>query len=123
MHSSLFNNFCLFFFIFRYKDDPWLWEMDWSVQEIRTKKLKTPKTKKKKTNSQTALASDEKCSDTEKLLTEEFITDLVGEDEIPFDNNIEVVEGLKNSSDILATIPPAVDVMYKRRQNLPGYPK
>ncbi|XP_074606134.1 DNA polymerase subunit gamma-1-like [Acropora palmata] len=107
----------------RYKDDPWLWEMDWSVQEIRTKKLKTPKTKKKKTNSQTALASDEKCSDTEKLLTEEFITDLVGEDEVPFDNNIEAVEGLKNSSDILATIPPAVDVMYKRRQNLPGYPK
>lgn len=97
--------------------------MDWSVQEIRTKKLKTPKTKKKKTNSPTALASDEKCSDTEKLLTEEFITDLVGEDEVPFDNNIEVVEGLKNSSDILATIPTAVDVMYKRRQNLPGYPK
>ena len=121
-HSSLFNNF--FFFMFRYKDDPWLWEMDWSVQEIRTKKLKTPKTVKRRTKSQqTAFASDEKCSDTDKHLTEEFITDLVGEDEVPHDNNIEVVEGLKNSSDILATIPPAVDVMYKRRQNLPGYPK
>ena len=45
------------------------------------------------------------------------------EDEMIDDNNIEVVEGLKNASDILATIPPAVEVMHKRRQKLPGYPK
>ena len=48
---------------------------------------------------------------------------LLAEDEMIDDDNIEVVEGLKSSSDILATIPPAADVMYKRRQNLPGYPK
>lgn len=53
----------------------------------------------------------------------ETISDILGEDEMLDDNNIEVVEGLKSSSDILATIPTAADVMYKRRQNMPGYPK
>ena len=53
----------------------------------------------------------------------ETISDILGEDEMLDDNNIEVVEGLKNSSDILATIPSAADVMHKRRQNMPGYPK
>ncbi|KAJ7375546.1 hypothetical protein OS493_040510 [Desmophyllum pertusum] len=50
------------------------------------------------------------------------ITSDILEDEMIDDNNIEVAEGLKSSSDILATLPPAAEVMWKRRQKLPGYP-
>ena len=60
---------------------------------------------------------------TDVSTTGESISDILAEDEMLEDNNIEVVEGLKNFSDILATIPSAADVMYKRRQNMPGYPK
>lgn len=110
---------------FRYTEDPWLWEMDWSVQDVRTKKPKPPKKKRKtKQASSSDKGMDANSSPTEAGRTSKGgITTEILEDEMIDDNNIEVVEGLKNSSDILATIPPAVDVMYKRRQKLPGYPK
>jgi len=110
----------------RYAEDPWLWELDWSVQEIRTKKLKPPKKKrKKKVNENTENAKENTVDSVGHSLATGASTtcDLLAEDEMIDDNNIEVVEGLKSSLDILATIPPASDVMYKRRQNLPGYPK
>lgn len=106
----------------RYAEDPWLWELDWSVQDVRTKKLKTPKTKRR-SKVKNCITLDEKSEAMNEGSTEEPIVELVGKHEVPDDNNIEVVDGLKGSSDILATIPSAVDVMYKRRQNLPGYPK
>ena len=99
--------------------------MDWSVQDVRTKKPKPPK-KKRKTRKG---SSSGKEMDTDAPSTEVHTSNKGGltkdilEDEMIDDNNIEVVEGLKNSSDILATIPPAEDVMYKRRQKLPGYPR
>ena len=111
-----------YIYIYRYADDPWLWELDWSVQDVRTKKLKTPKTKRR-SKVKTCITLDEKSPAVNEGSTEEAIAELVGKHEVPDDNNIEVVDGLKGSSDILATIPSAVDVMYKRRQNLPGYPK
>ena len=99
--------------------------MDWSVQDVRTKKPKPPK-KKRKTRKGSSSGNE---MQTDAPLTEVHTSNKGGltkdilEDEMIDDNNIEVVEGLKNSSDILATIPPAEDVMYKRRQKLPGYPK
>lgn len=117
-HSSL-----LYLFN-RYAQDPWLWEMDWSVQDVRTKKPKPPKKKRKtKQKASSDNEADEDSPATKTSTTCESITTEILEDELIDDNNIEVVEGLKNSTDILATIPPAVDVMYKRRQKLPGYPK
>lgn len=98
--------------------------MDWSVQDVRTKKPKPPKKKRKtkeKVNSDKGM--DEDSPSIQASITHEGTTSEILEDELIDDNNIEVVEGLKNSSDILATIPPAADVMYKRRQKLPGYPK
>lgn len=98
--------------------------MDWSVQEVRTKKPKPPK-KKRKTKQQGSVDKemDEDSPSTKASMIHEGIASEILEDEMIDDNNIEVVEGLKNSFDILATIPPAVDVMHKRRQKLPGYPK
>lgn len=99
--------------------------MDWSVQDVRTKKPKPPKQKRKTKKASSSgkemgadTSSTEAGASNKAGLTPDFF-----EDEMINDNNIEIVEGLKNSSDILATIPQAVDVMYKRRQKLTGYPK
>ena len=100
--------------LLRYAEDAWLWELDWSVQEIRTKKLKQPKKKRQ---------SKAEKNTTNVIRAVEETSGLFSEDELIDDNNVEVVEGLKSSTDMIATVPPAVDVMYKRRQNLPGYPK
>jgi len=111
--------------IFRHAEDPWLWDMDWSVQDVRTKKPKPPKKKgktKKVSSSGKGMHTDAPANTVCPTSKGGITTDVL-EDEMIDDNNIEVVEGLKNSSDILATIPPAEDVMYKRRQKLPGYPK
>jgi len=111
--------------ISRYAEDPWLWDMDWSVQDVRTKKPKPPKKKgktKKVSSSGKGVHTDAPANKVCTTSKGGNTTDVL-EDEMIDDNNIEVVEGLKNSSDILATIPPAEDVMYKRRQKLPGYPK
>ena len=99
--------------------------MDWSVQDVRTKKPKPPKKKRKtKKASRSGKELDADSPATEACTTSKGgLTIDILEDEMIDDNNIEVVEGLKNLSDILATIPPAEDVMYKRRQKLPGYPK
>ena len=107
--------------LFRYAEDPWLWELDWSVQDVRTKKPKPPK----KTRKTQLKAGSDKGMDEDSPTMEAStgITSDILEDEMIDDNNIEVVEGLKSSSDILATIPPAAEVMWKRRQKLPGYPK
>ena len=115
-------NKLIIFCSLRYAEDPWLWELDWAVQDIRTKKLKPPKKKRKTKAKEDAVVSGED-SATDVSTPGETISDILSEDEMLDDNNIEVVEGLKNSSDILATIPSAADVMYKRRQNMPGYPK
>lgn len=99
--------------------------MDWSVQDVRTKKPKPPKQKrktKKGSSSGKEMGTDASSTETGTTRKPELIPDIF-EDEMIDDNNIEIVEGLKNSSDILATIPQAVDVMYKRRQKLTGYPK
>lgn len=60
---------------------------------------------------------------TNVIRTVEETSGLFSEGELIDDNKVEVIEGLKSSTDMIATVPPAVDVMYKRRQNLPGYPK
>ena len=99
--------------------------MDWSVQDVRTKKPKPPKKKrktKKASNSGKEMDADAPATEVHTTSKSGLTTDIL-EDEMIDDNNIEVAEGLKNSSDILSTIPPAEDVMYKRRQKLPGYPK
>ena len=105
----------------RYEQDPWLWELDWSVQDIRTKRIKPPKKTKKTKRSNKGM--DEDLPSTLASTSVKGPTSDILEDEMIDDNNIEVVEGLKNSADILARVPPAADIMWKRRQKLPGYPK
>ena len=72
--------------MFSFQQDLWLWDLDWSVQDVRTKKPKPAKKRKKK---------EEVKEETEE----------------------------EHEEDIFAKIPPAEDVMYKQRQQRPGYPR
>lgn len=76
----------------RYKNDLWLWDLDWSVENVRTKKPKPPKKGRKKKQQEEA-------------------------EEVKVENDEE-----EEIEDIIARIPPVEDVLYKKRQHLPGYP-
>lgn len=43
------------FFNLRYKEDPWLWDLEWDVQEFKQKKV--PASKKKKKAAETRVAT------------------------------------------------------------------
>ncbi|XP_040270090.1 DNA polymerase subunit gamma-1 [Bufo bufo] len=49
---NLANNACQLLFDDRYKTDPWLWDLEWDVQEFKQKKVKTGKKKDLKTASE-----------------------------------------------------------------------
>lgn len=41
---------------FRYKEDPWLWDLEWDVQEFKLKKMTLSKKKKAKQDAEKAAA-------------------------------------------------------------------
>lgn len=41
--------------IVRYKEDPWLWDLEWDVQEFKQKKMTVSKRKKAKQESEKAM--------------------------------------------------------------------
>ena len=99
--------------------------MDWTVQEIRLKKLKPKKKdrkKKEKVESKTCNEENQgSATQVSKLDSNGDGANHV-DNELLEDNNIEEVEGLRNSKNLFQTIPSAEDVLHKRRQNLSGYP-
>ena len=110
-------------FLVRYNDDPWLWVLDWSVQNVRTKKLKPPKKKreKKKTKSE---VTDQPKNPSDKVTATPSVekTSAAGfSGTTDDDDDIEDLDYTESTA-LLSTIPPAEDVMYKRRQHLAGYP-
>ena len=46
----------------RYKNDLWLWDFDWSVQDVRIKKPKPPKKGRKKKQQEDEMKDDQKVS-------------------------------------------------------------
>lgn len=44
--------------LFRYKDDPWLWDLDWDVQDFKQKKMPVSKKKAKQEAEATAAANE-----------------------------------------------------------------
>lgn len=46
-----------FFFNFRYKEDPWLWDLEWDVQEFKQKKAAASKKKNSKKAATTQAAT------------------------------------------------------------------
>lgn len=47
----------------RYKDDPWLWDLDWDVQEFKQKKVPVSKKKAKQEAEATEAANDSEAID------------------------------------------------------------
>lgn len=45
MLNDFFN---LFIYLLRYKEDPWLWDLEWDVQEFKQKKVAASKKKSSK---------------------------------------------------------------------------
>ena len=112
--------------MFRYKSDPWLWELDWSVQSVKTKKLKPPKKKRRKKKAGSEAEEDPDIS--HKAASHELSMGVASEDvgnsvssEGADEEEMEDLDYVESTS-LLSTIPPAEDIMYKRRQHLVGYP-
>lgn len=47
------NSICFIFFYLRYKQDPWLWDLEWDVQEFKLKKVAVSKKKQLKKTAET----------------------------------------------------------------------
>nr|XP_046248913.1 DNA polymerase subunit gamma-1 [Scatophagus argus]XP_046248914.1 DNA polymerase subunit gamma-1 [Scatophagus argus]XP_046248916.1 DNA polymerase subunit gamma-1 [Scatophagus argus] len=86
----------------RYKEDPWLWDLEWDVQEFKQKKVPASK-KKKAAETQVATPLPDWEEDPGPPSEEEMAS--------PFPGRL-AVEKLKET----------VNLLPKRRQHLPGHP-
>ncbi|XP_072134225.1 DNA polymerase subunit gamma-1 isoform X1 [Mobula birostris] len=91
----------------RYKDDPWLWDLEWDVQEFKQKK----NTRKKKASVCNTEGKD--CVSTVEL--EE------GQDPGPPSEEEEEMKVATNTA-LLNNLQQSVSLLPKRRQHLPGHP-
>ncbi|XP_036963110.1 DNA polymerase subunit gamma-1 [Acanthopagrus latus] len=89
----------------RYKEDPWLWDFEWDVQEFKQKKVAVSKKKNSK-----------------KEVEEKVSTPLPDFDEDPGPPSEEEMEGPCPSRLAVEKLKETVDRLPKRRQHLPGHP-
>ncbi|TSK45829.1 DNA polymerase subunit gamma-1 [Bagarius yarrelli] len=93
----------------RYKEDPWLWDLEWDVQEFKQKKMTVSKKKKAQQEAEKAAATA--ASDHLKKDWDED-PGPPDEEEGTADPSRELVERLKGT----------VSCLPKRRQHLPAHP-
>ncbi|XP_016384061.1 DNA polymerase subunit gamma-1 [Sinocyclocheilus rhinocerous] len=91
----------------RYKDDPWLWDLDWDVQDFKQKKIPVSKKKAKQEAEATAAAKEN--------VPEDWNED-------PGPPSEEEQAGLHPSSELLQRLKETVSYLPKRRQHLPAHP-
>ncbi|XP_067235717.1 DNA polymerase subunit gamma-1 [Chanodichthys erythropterus] len=91
----------------RYKDDPWLWDLDWDVQDFKQKKMPVSKKKAKQEAEATAAANENIPKD-----WDEDPGPPLEEDEAGPDPRRELLQRLKET----------VSCLPKRRQHLPAHP-
>uniref|UniRef100_A0A672P025 DNA polymerase subunit gamma-1 n=1 Tax=Sinocyclocheilus grahami TaxID=75366 RepID=A0A672P025_SINGR len=91
----------------RYKDDPWLWDLDWDVQDFKLKKIPVSKKKAKQEAEATAAAKEN--------VPEDWNED-------PGPPSEEEQAGLHPSSELLQRLKETVSYLPKRRQHLPAHP-
>ncbi|XP_040017946.2 DNA polymerase subunit gamma-1 [Gasterosteus aculeatus] len=90
----------------RYKDDPWLWDLEWDVQEFKLKKEVASKKKGSKKTGETKAAA----------------TPPPDWDEDPGPPSEEEMAGPCPSTLALEKLKETVSRLPKRRQHLPGHP-
>ncbi|XP_053175066.1 DNA polymerase subunit gamma-1 [Scomber japonicus] len=89
----------------KYKDDPWLWDFEWDVQEFKQKKVAASKKKRSKQAAETQAA-----------------TPLPEWEEDPGPPSEEEMAGPSPSRLALENLKETVNRLPKRRQHLPGHP-
>lgn len=93
----------------RYKEDPWLWDLEWDVQEFKQKKMTVSKKKKAKQEAEKAAAASSSGN-----LEKDW-------DEDP--GPPEEEEGMKDPSrELLERLKGTVSCLPKRRQHMPAHP-
>ncbi|XP_048418608.2 DNA polymerase subunit gamma-1 [Stegostoma tigrinum] len=105
---NLANDACQLLHDERYKDDPWLWDLEWDTQEFKQKK----NSKKKKNE----LVSTREVANSS--LTSEFEEDPGP----PSEDGNEEEEKAAKSRALLNDLHQTVTLLPKRRQHLPGHP-
>ncbi|KAM9533249.1 DNA polymerase subunit gamma-1 isoform 1-T1 [Guaruba guarouba] len=107
---NLANDACQLLHEDRYKDDPWLWDLEWDTQEFKQKKNPVKKKKKDQDgNSKTSLAATGADGSTQECQEDPGPP---GED-----------EDLKAASQVcLQRLKETVTLQPKRLQHLPGHP-
>lgn len=91
----------------RYKNDPWLWDLDWDVQDFKQKKIPVSK-KKAKQEAEAAAAANEN-------LPEDWNED-------PGPPSEEEQAGSHPSRELLQRLKETVSYLPKRRLHLPAHP-
>lgn len=91
----------------RYRDDPWLWDLDWDVQDFKLKKIPVSKKKAKQEAEATAAAKEN--------VPEDWNED-------PGPPSEEEQAGLHPSRELLQRLKETVSYLPKRRQHLPAHP-
>uniref|UniRef100_A0A3Q3X4M6 DNA polymerase subunit gamma-1 n=1 Tax=Mola mola TaxID=94237 RepID=A0A3Q3X4M6_MOLML len=89
----------------RYKEDPWLWDLEWDVQEFKLKKVTTSKKKSSK-----------------KAVETKASTPFPEWEEDPGPPSEEEMAGPCPSRLVLENLKETVSWLPKRRQHLPGHP-
>ncbi|KAL2094145.1 hypothetical protein ACEWY4_011457 [Coilia grayii] len=89
----------------RYREDPWLWDLDWNVQEFKQKKATQKKRKAVKTEECKPPAIS--AADLEKD---------------PGPPSEEELDGVDPCTEVLERLKQTVSCLPKRRQHLPGHP-
>ncbi|XP_060709269.1 DNA polymerase subunit gamma-1 isoform X2 [Hemiscyllium ocellatum] len=105
---NLANDACQLLYDERYKDDPWLWDLEWGTQEFKQKK--NTKKKKKELVSTSEIANSGKMSEFE-------------EDPGPPSEEKEEEMKAAKSRALLNDLHQTVSLLPKRRQHLPGHPE
>uniref|UniRef100_A0A8C8FDV6 DNA polymerase subunit gamma-1 n=1 Tax=Oncorhynchus tshawytscha TaxID=74940 RepID=A0A8C8FDV6_ONCTS len=89
----------------RYKEDAWLWDVEWDVQEFKQKKVTVSKSKRSKAEAEPAPS-----------------TPLRDWDQDPGPPTEEEIAGTCPSREALERLKKMVSRLPKRRQHLPGHP-
>lgn len=89
----------------RYKNDPWLWDLEWDVQEFKQKKIAAGKKKNSK-----------------KVVETQAIAALPEQEEDPGPPSEEEIAGSCPSRLAVEKLKETVSRLPKRRQHLPGHP-
>ncbi|KAA0724592.1 DNA polymerase subunit gamma-1 [Triplophysa tibetana] len=92
----------------RYKDDPWLWDLDWDVQDFKQKKVPVSKKKAKQEEEMTAALVN---NDIPYYWDDDFGSPSEEEENIPHP-----------SGELLKKLKETISCLPKRRQHLPAHP-